>query len=335
VGESTDLEDFTNRLEAVLRRGLPGATSLRGLRRLSGGASQETWALETGTHAASLPLILRRSPGGAKEIRKNSLDVETEADVLTRVLAHGVPVPQVRLVLRPGDGLGHGFLMDRVEGESMPRNILRAPSLKEARDKLTNQLGQALAQIHRLPPEALPFLRVASAEQEILYHRDMYAEHGHPHPVFDLAFRWLLDHLPPPGPLSLVHGDFRNGNFIAGPEGLRAVLDWELAHIGDPMEDLGWLCVNSWRFGQIDLPVGGLGTYRELFAAYEKAGGQRVDPARVRFWEVFGTLKWGILCLLMVDTFRHGNDRSVERAAIGRRASETEIDLLRLLAPRT
>ena len=153
--------------------------------------------------------------------------------------------------------------------------------------------------------------------------------------MFDLAFRWLEERA---GTMSaeptLVHGDFRNGNLMVGPDGVRAVLDWELAHRGDPMEDLGWISVNSWRFGEIDRPVGGFGSREELFAGYEAAGGARVDPERVRFWEVLGTLKWGIMCAGMATSFASGADRSIERGTIGRRASETEIDLLRLLAPR-
>ena len=130
-----------------------------------------------------------------------------------------------------------------------------------------------------------------------------------------------------------MHGDFRHGNLIIGPDGVRAVLDWELAHTGDPMEDLGWICVNSWRFGEIDKPVGGFGTREELFAGYEAAG-RRVDPDRVKFWEVMGTLRWGVMCCGMMQRFRTGPEHSMERAMIGRRSSETEIDLLRLLAPR-
>ena len=126
-----------------------------------------------------------------------------------------------------------------------------------------------------------------------------------------------------------MHGDFRHGNLIIGPDGVRAVLDWELAHLGDPMEDLGWICVNSWRFGEIDKPVGGFGSREELFAGYEAAG-RRVDPGRVKFWEVMGTLRWGVMCCGMMQRFRIGPDHSMERAMIGRRSSETEIDLLRL-----
>jgi aminoglycoside phosphotransferase (APT) family kinase protein len=125
----------------------------------------------------------------------------------------------------------------------------------------------------------------------------------------------------------------RNGNIVVGPEGLRAVLDWEVVHIGDPMEDLAWICVTSWRFGEIDRPVGGFGSREALFNGYQSAGGRAVDPDRVRFWETLGVLRWGLSCALMAREFQQG-DRSVERAAIGRRASETEIDLMAMLAPR-
>ena len=153
-------------------------------------------------------------------------------------------------------------------------------------------------------------------------------------PVFELAFRWIQERLPAAESAreTLVHGDFRHGNLMIGPDGVRGVLDWELAHRGDPLEDLGWVCVNSWRFGNIDLPVGGFGLREDLFAGYEAAGGERVDPERVRFWEVVGSLKWGIMCMVMLSVFERGIDRSVERAAIGRRSSEAEIDLLALLA---
>ena len=111
------------------------------------------------------------------------------------------------------------------------------------------------------------------------------------------------------------------------------MLDWELAHVGDPMRDLGWLCTNSWRFGRAGLPVGGFGTREELFAGYEAESGQRVEPEHVRFWEVFGSFWWAVGCLTMAHHYRSGPDQSVERAAIGRRSSECQVDCVNLLIP--
>ena len=130
----------------------------------------------------------------------------------------------------------------------------------------------------------------------------------------------------------LLHGDFRNGNLIFDPEkGVAAVLDWELAHIGDPAEDLSWICVNSWRFGRPDRPVGGFGEYEDLLAGYEAAGGEPVPLSRLRYWQAIGSLKWGVMCLMMYSSWATGASVSVERPMIGRRVSETEIDLVNLL----
>jgi hypothetical protein len=111
------------------------------------------------------------------------------------------------------------------------------------------------------------------------------------------------------------------------------VLDWEVAHIGDPMRDLGWICTNSWRFGRSDLPVGGFGTYADLFRGYEKVSGREVDPERVKFWEVFGSFWWSVGCLGMAEHYRTGPDKTVERPAIGRRSSECQVDCVNLLIP--
>jgi len=207
-----------------------------------------------------------------------------------------------------------------------------AASLKEV-DLHTGFLDKRVELVRRQQRVANDLRRMTAAKEIAELERD-YRSLEWPRPVFELALRWLRDRDPGPAPeVTLVHGDFRHGNLIIGPDGVRAVLDWELAHLGDPMEDLGWICVNSWRFGEIDKPVGGFGTREDLFAGYEAAG-RRADPARVKFWEVMGTLRWGIMCCGMMQRFRSGPDHSMERAMIGRRSSETEIDLLRLLAPR-
>jgi aminoglycoside phosphotransferase (APT) family kinase protein len=204
---------------------------------------------------------------------------------------------------------------------------------------MTAQLGEAAARIHRIDPARhdLGFLPApaageSAAASEVDKYESVYRFLApQPHPVMELALRWLRRHLPPPGHTTLVHGDYRVGNVIFGPEGLRSVLDWELAHIGDPMEDLGWVCTRAWRFGSDDKPAGGIGQREELFAAYEKVSGTPVDPQRVRFWEIFGNLKWGIICMQQARTYLDGRVRSVELASLGRRTSETEWELLDLI----
>jgi aminoglycoside phosphotransferase (APT) family kinase protein len=311
-----------------------GATGVVGAIRLSGGASQETWSFDIVHPEGTIGAILRRAPSGYGAAPERAAGLNAEAVLMQRAYDAGVPSPRVLHVLLPRDDLGTGFIMQRVEGETIPRKILRDERFAQVRPLLARQLGETVAAIHGLALSHLPELRRMTAATEIAELERDYRSFDWPRPVFELALRWLRDHDPgPPREVTLVHGDFRHGNLIIGPDGLRAVLDWELAHIGDPMEDLGWICVNSWRFGEIDKPVGGLGSREELFAGYRKAG-RDVDPGRVTFWEVMGTLRWGVMCCGMMQRFRRGPEHSVERAIIGRRASETEIDLLRLLAPR-
>lgn len=312
----------------------PGVTGVAGAAKLSGGASQETWSFDIVHAGGRFGAILRRSPKGYGAAPSRAAGLAAEARLMQLAHGAGLPSPKVMHVLKPEDDLGTGFIMTRVEGETIARKILRDEQFAAARPILARQLGKIAAGIHSLPRSELPELREMSASKEIGELEREYRTFNWPRPVFELALRWLRDRDPGPSEeVTLVHGDFRHGNLIIGPDGVRAVLDWELAHLGDPMEDLGWICVNSWRFGEIDKPVGGFGSREELFAGYAE-GGRKADPARVKFWEVMGTLRWGVMCCGMMQRFRSGPDHSMERAMIGRRASETEIDLLRLLAPR-
>lgn len=321
-------------LSRSVRRWCLGATGATGAALLSGGASQETWRFDIAHPDGPIGAILRRSPRGYGAAPSRAAGLGAEAQLMQLAFEAGLPSPRVLHVLVPEDELGAGFIMQRVEGETIARKILRDAEFAAVRPHLARQIGGVLAGLHGLPLDQLPTLRRMSAAREIADFERDYRSLNWPKPVFELALRWLRDHDPGPSTEeTLVHGDFRNGNLIIGADGVRAVLDWELAHLGDPMEDLGWVCVNSWRFGEIDKPVGGFGSREELFAGYEAAG-RKVDPDRVRFWEVMGTLRWGIMCGGMMQRFREGPDHSMERAMIGRRASETEIDLLRLLSPR-
>jgi aminoglycoside phosphotransferase (APT) family kinase protein len=325
-------------IEAALSRCVtawcPGASGVTGLAKLSGGASQETWTFDI-THAGgNIGAILRRAPSGYGAAPTRAAGLDAEAALMQLAHDAGLPSPRVLHVLSGEDELGSGFIMQRIEGETIARKILRDEQFATARPKLARQLGGVLAGIHGLPASKLPKLRHMTSTNEIADLEGEYRSFDWPRPVFELALRWLKRHDPgPPAKTTLVHGDFRHGNFVIGPDGVRAVLDWELAHTGDPMEDLGWVCVNSWRFGEIDKPVGGFGSREEFYAGYEAAG-RHVDTARARFWEVMGTLRWGVMCCGMMQRFRSGPDHPMERAMIGRRSSETEIDLLRLLAPR-
>ncbi|MEO8926211.1 MAG: phosphotransferase family protein [Caulobacteraceae bacterium] len=317
---------------ARLARRRLGGLGVADVTRLSAGATQEIWRFSLLEDGASTPLVLRRAPGGDRVYSENAIGLETEAKLVEAAGAAGVPVPPVRWVLTPQDGLGHGFVMGLVEGETLGGRIARSEALAPARPHLAWQCGEILARTHRVDPAAFPTLRRATPAELVSQHHQAYRATDWPRPVFDLAFRWLADHCPPPPDHPrLVHGDFRNGNLMVGPDGVRAVLDWELAHVGDPMEDLGWICTAAWRFGVLERPVGGFGMREDLWAGYEAAGGAPVNRDHAKFWEVFGSMRWGVMCAGMTAAFR-AVDPSVERAVIARRASENEIDLMRLLA---
>ena len=316
--------------EALARACAPiGAGRVEHLRRLSGGASRETWTFDlVEDTGASYPLVLRRDPGA----NMGHSERATEYAVLQAAAIGGVPVPRVRVLLTPDDDLGTGFVMDRVDGETIARKILRDEEFAIARPRLAAQLGDAAARIHSVDAATLPPLPEHDAAAQIAQYRLTLDTFNEPHPAFELGLQWLAARAPSgPERPTLVHGDFRNGNIIVGPDGLRAVLDWELAHLGDPIEDLGWLCVKSWRFGVVDKLVGGFGDLPDLLDAYHAAGGDEVDEAELRFWVVFGTLKWGVICISQAFTHLTGAYRSVELATLGRRVAEMEWDLLNLL----
>ena len=318
-------------LARLAGRILQSGGELRGLRLLSGGASQETWSFELAGPGggAAHRLILRRAPGGVYQ-HATAAGLEVEAAVIRAVGERGVPVPTVRYVLDESDGIGRGFVTDHVDGETIARKILRDDEYADVRPGLPAAFGSALAGIHALPPEELPDLRVVGPADTLDILREEVRNLETPRPVFEVAIRWLEDHILPDQEPALVHGDFRLGNVIIDASGIAAVLDWELVHFGDPMNDLAWLCATPWRFGAVDQPVGGLGPREDLFAGYEAAGG-RVNRERLRWWDIASALRWGVNCASMVAIYRDGTDTSVERAMIARRASENEIDLMRIL----
>ncbi|WP_233355968.1 phosphotransferase family protein [Henriciella aquimarina] len=300
--------------------------------RLSGGASQETWLITLEGNGTPETLILRRAPEGTESTPDSAaIGLPNEAKLIRAAEAEGVPVPSVIHVLEPDEGLGEGFFMSRVEGETIARRILRNDEYAQARGALPAQCGKALAGIHSIRVDGDPALKVSTGLDQLTYYEDIYQSTGACRPIFDLAMVWLRENAPAPLEAVLVHGDFRLGNIMVDEQGLAAVLDWELCHLGDPREDIAWMCTNSWRFGQSDKRLGGFGDVEPLLEAYAAMGGQSLTAKEIDWWEVLSSIKWGVMCMLMYESFRSGADPSVERAAIGRRVSETEMDLINLL----
>ena len=295
---------------------VPNATEIRDLKRLTGGASRETWSFDALVDGAWRPLIFRGDRASRGPLTLEALAFEAAAAV-------GVPEPEI--VARDEAFL----IMERVDGETIARRILRDERFATVRPRLAEQCGEILARIHSIPPDAIPDL---DARDPLADTAAMIHAFEDPSPALELGLAWLERNRPEPRDEVVLHGDFRLGNLIVGDGGVRAVLDWELVHRGDPCQDIGYLCVRAWRFGG-EYPVGGFGTYDDLFRGYERVSARTVDRERVRWWEVFGTVWWGGACMLQAWRHLSGSERSVELAAIGRRVWEQEYDVLLALGP--
>lgn len=324
---------FAERLETLCRTKLGGTGPMTQLKRLSGGASMQSWRFAWGDET----LILRRMPEGLKAddaaIDSGALDLDGQADVIESAVAHGVMAPAVRARLAAEDGLGEGFIMACALGEALPQVLLRDPAYAGALEGLPRQWAEQLAAIHTIAPANLPAALTYRSPAQML--GDLEARWralGGVSPIYALAFGWLERALPEPVEPRLCHGDFRMGNLLITPDGLSAVLDWELAHLGDPVQDLAFGCIPSWRFGRYGKVLGGFAQPEEMLTHYEAITGAKVDPARFRFWLVYSCLWWGVCCLIMADIWRRGDKANPERLVIGRRVSEVEIDLMLLLA---
>lgn len=270
-------------------------------------------------------LILRRDPPQAPDPEGMS----READCLRVCARAGVPVPALVANGDGTDGVGSPYLlMERLDGETLPHRLLRDVRWASVRPRLVEQFGEVLGRIHAIDPAELPLLQDQGDALTRL--REIHAGFGEARPAMELIFRRLARTRPEPVPLSVVHGDFRNGNLIVDEGGVRAVLDWELAHLGDPREDLGWLCARAWRFGAA-AEVGGLGSFDQLLASYGRATGVSPDPAAVRWWEALACARWAVFCRIQAERHLSGTEQSVEMAILGRRRAEAEHDALLVL----
>jgi aminoglycoside phosphotransferase (APT) family kinase protein len=295
---------------------------------IPGGASRETWRVEAGDRR----WVLRRDPEGSVSL----VPIEQEHNLISLALQAGVRVPEPVAFEQAGGRVGTAaMLMSFIDGTSVAPRILRKPEYERARGALTEQLGVALARIHAIDlagvQGVLPTPADDPALDQISEWERQLDEIGEPLPAVELGLRWLRANAPEAAEPRLVHGDFRLGNFIVDESGLAAVIDWELAHLGDPAEDIGWLCIRSWRFGNDDRPVAGVGDLDEFLAAYEAAGGAAIDRDRIRYWEAFGNVKWAVICARQAHDHLSGVRRSHELASLGRRICEPEWDFLKLL----
>ena len=328
MGKLTTEQQLSERLGPVLFRATSWqAPCVQNLTRLSGGASRETWRLDViESDGHSHPLILQRK---RTFVAGDWADAAVEAQLLQAAAGAGVPTPALIAWSSDDTELGLPFLLvEHIEGETIPQRILRKPHFAPARENLACQYGEALGRIQRISAEAVPNLE---PQDPLKRYQQILDDIGEPAPALALGLRWLERNRPVSPEPVVVHGDFRNGNGIVDPaKGLRAIIDWELSHWGDPLEDLGWFCIRAWRFGET-LPVGGFGDYDEILAGYQTTARRSVDRQALAWWQVMGTVRWAVICLLQGATHWQGHRRSLELAATGKRAAEAEYDLMLLL----
>ena len=323
----TEASGLADVLASRLRVLWGAEAEVTGVRPLPGGASRDSWDVRVRMPgdghlpAVERRLILLRDAGG----RGLSPDknVAVEAAAMTAARRSGVPVAEI---YDYGEGaLGRAYLlMERLDGETIPRRLLRDEAYAAVRPGLARRLGEVLARIHQVDPDSVPGLPRLDALGQLT---GLYQSFAEPRPALEIGLRWLGGHRPAPAADALVHGDFRTGNLMIGEDGLRGVLDWELAHRGDPRQDLGWLCTKAWRFGSAR-PVGGFGARADLMAGYAAGGGTPPDEETQRWWALYGTVRWALLCRRQAERYLAEGESSIELAVLGRRVCEQEFDVL-------
>jgi aminoglycoside phosphotransferase (APT) family kinase protein len=304
------IADMREALEAVL-----GPISEPVL--LPGGASKEAWAVDAGGER----LLVRRAAVGV--IHRHTLSLADEYAVLEAAHEAGVKVPRPIAYLADVDGR-EAFVMERLEGETIGRRIVRMHVPPE----LPTQMADELAAIHAIPRERVPFLEEARLERMV----EELDEVGEPRPAIELGLWWLRENRPPPRAPVVVHGDYRIGNLVVREDaGLVGVLDWEFAHVDEPVRDLAFSLVRAWRFGVPEKRLGGIGDAEPYVERYNELTGFDVRADEVDYWEVAGNVGWAIGCLTQMQRHLSGRDRSVELAVLGRLGAEVEYEILHLL----
>jgi len=287
---------------------------------LAGGASKEAWAVDVDGER----LLVRRAAVGV--IHRHTLSLADEYAVIEAAYEAGVKAP--RPVGYIADLAGReAFVMERLEGDTIGRRIVQKPELAAAREALPVQLAEELAKIHAIPRERVPFLVDAHLERMV----EELDEFGEPHPAIELGLWWLRENRPPPRDPVVVHGDYRIGNVVVREDGLAGVLDWEFAHIDEPVRDMAFGLVRAWRFGVPEKRLGGVGAVEPFLERYNELTGFEIRPEELDYWEVAGNVGWAIGCLTQAQRHLSGQDRSVELAILGRLGAEVEYEICSLL----
>ena len=308
--------------------------------KLGGGAIQENWALDVvlsgGPRAGRHALVLRTD---APSLVASSHTRAQEYALLTVAWAGGVTVPEPLGLASDASVLGKPFyVMRRLAGTAAGHLLVRDDRWRGDRSALAQRLGRELARIHKIaPPQAgLEFLTVPSgppANSVVDTLRRWLDGYRMARPALEWGLRWLDRNAPPRGAVRLLHRDFRTGNYMVDDQGLTGILDWEFAGWGDPDEDIGWFCAKCWRFGAVDREAGGIGARRDFYRGYEEESGRRIDPDRIRYWEILAHARWAVVALQQGERYVSGAEAALDLALTGRRIAELEHEILKATPP--
>lgn len=321
------IADLTVALQAAIERRYGQSADISNVDVAVLGGSNRTLLFDLNVSSSTRRLVFRQETYRAAT--SPFLAPHDQFKLLEVAHRHGLLVPEPIFEMDAEDNLGRGFVMGYIEGDSLPKVLLNNPIYAPARKRFAGQTGEILAQLHNIDIHEADFLaNTADSIDPLSAQIARYDSYGEYHPAVDIGIRWLEKHRPPPGGKSIVHGDYRNGNLILGPEGIRAVLDWECSHLGSPVEDIAWVCLRSWRYGKFEKAVGGMGLRTELYQAYQSNGGQALDSEEVHWWEVLGLLRWAVLNIMQASGHISGERRSLAFASCGRNTCMIEYDLL-------
>ncbi len=326
--------------EFVARKSGASAVRVDNLRKLSGGAVQENWAVDLTLESASaqtIPAVVRcDAQSGVAESRTRA----QEFMLLLLAFAGGVTVPEPLWLGEPGVLQGDFFVMRRVEGVAAGHRLVRDTSLGGDRVRLTEHLGEEIARIQRLQPGAeFSFLERPSEHPALHFVRKSRAFldlQPTAYPALEWGLRWLERMVPEkswdPRRLVVAHRDFRTGNLMMDGQGLVAVLDWEFAAWSHPLEDLGWLCARCWRFGARgeERAAGGFGSREDLLRGYNRVAGARVMPTDLYYWEVLAEVRWAMIAIAQAERHRSGREHSLELALTAHLLPQLELSILGL-----
>ena len=326
-------DDLKAAIEAHLAAETGGPVTVRALEPLGGGACQDNYRVDVTFAAGELVgdrvLVLRSD---AVRSLPGSINRKDEFAVINAAVRAGVKAPAARFLahdlVRPG---AHAYFLDWAEGTAIGRRVLRDADLAEARRGLGRTLAIELAKIHTITP-ADASVPLAPAVPDILaFTRTMVESMREARPALFLALHWLEQNPMEGDEITLVHGDYRTGNFMVTPQGLSAILDWEFAHWGTPSWDIAWITMRNWRFGGNKLAVGGFARREEFHEVYEQHSGRKISHKNVHYCEILANVRWAAGCSHQGERYLSGQETDLELIAIPRRGVEMEFEALRLI----